>query len=65
MYGLYTLLLGDLNFDEQINVLDVITMVNIILGETATDEQFNAGELNGDGVINVLDVVTLVSIILE
>ena len=56
---------GDLNNDQQINVLDVITMVNIILGETPTDEQFNAGELNGDGVINVLDVITLVSMILE
>ena len=40
-------------------------MVNIILGETPTGEQFNAGELNGDGVINVLDVITLVSMILE
>jgi len=56
---------GDLNNDQQINVLDVITMVNIILAETPTDEQFNAGELNGDGVINVLDVITLVSMILE
>ena len=56
---------GDLNNDQQINVLDVITMVNIILGETPTEEQFNAGELNGDGVINVLDVITLVSMILE
>ena len=56
---------GDLNFDELINVLDVITMVNIILGETPAGEQINAGELNGDGVINVLDVITLVSMILE
>ena len=56
---------GDLNNDQQINVLDVITMVNIILGETPTDEQFNAGELNGDGLINVVDVIVLVNMILD
>ena len=56
---------GDLNNDQQINVLDVITMVNIILVETPTDEQFNAGELNGDGLINVVDVIVLVNMILD
>lgn len=59
------ILAGDLNFDELINVLDVITMVNIILGETPSDEQFNVGDLNGDGLINVVDVIVLVNMILD
>ena len=59
------ILSGDLNDDELINVVDVIIMVNIILGELIpTTDQFTAGELNGDGVINVVDVIVLVNIIL-
>ena len=57
---------GDLNSDELINVLDVITMVNIILGEiNPENDQFMAGDLNSDGLINVIDVVALVNIILS
>ncbi len=60
-----TVLLGDLNEDGQINVLDVVTEVNIILGSVIpTDFQFQAGDLNTDGGINVLDVVLIVIIIM-
>ena len=56
---------GDLNSDELINVLDVITMVNIILGEiNPGNNQFTAGDLNDDGLINVVDIIVLVNIIL-
>ena len=53
---------GDLNSDGLINVLDVVVLVNIVLGY---GEPIDAGDMNGDGVLNVLDVVALVSIILE
>jgi len=55
-------LLGDLNDDGLINVLDVVILVNIVLGY---DEPIDAGDLNGDGILNVLDVVMLVNIILN
>lgn len=51
---------GDLNEDEQINVLDVVAMVNLIL----SGEYIEAADMNGDGVVNVLDIVVLVNIIL-
>ena len=54
-------ILGDLNDDETINVLDVILLVNMALNET--DDDFN-GDMNSDGIINILDVVILVNIIL-
>jgi hypothetical protein len=57
-----SILFGDLNSDGLINVLDVVVLVNIVLGY---GEIINAGDMNGDGVLNVLDVVALVSIILE
>jgi hypothetical protein len=54
-------LLGDLNDDGLVNVLDVVVLVNIVLGQAGQDP---AGDLNSDGLINVLDVVILVNIIL-
>jgi hypothetical protein len=52
---------GDLNDDGLVNVLDVVVLVNIVLGQAGEDP---AGDLNSDGLINVLDVVILVNIIL-
>ena len=54
-------LLGDLNGDAILNVLDVILLVNMALGQMEADLN---GDLNGDNGINVLDVVLLVNIIL-
>ncbi len=52
---------GDLNDDGTVNILDVVLLVNIVLGI----EDFNpAGDMNTDGLINVLDVVILVNMIL-
>ena len=53
-------LLGDINLDGVINVLDVVSLVNIVL------EQENNGlaDLNQDGDVNVIDVVILVNMIL-
>ncbi len=55
-------LAGDLNSDGVVNILDVVGLINIVLG--AADEN-TAGDLNEDGDYNVLDVVQLVNIILD
>ena len=55
-------LLGDLNQDSLINILDVILMINIILNN---DDFNDLADMNIDGVINVLDIVNLVNIILN
>jgi hypothetical protein len=55
-------LLGDINSDGLLNVLDVVTLVNIILN---SDDYILAGDMNQDGILNVLDIVTLVNIILS
>ena len=56
---------GDINADNQVDVLDIVMQINIILHEIApTEYQENASDLNGDGMINVLDVVMLVNIII-
>ena len=52
---------GDLNGDGINNVLDVVLLVNCVLGEECNE---CAGDLNQDGILNVLDVVLLVNGIL-
>ena len=46
-------LLGDLNGDGQINVVDIVAAVNLIL-----NGQYDAiGDMNGDGSLNVVDII--------
>ena len=58
--GLVEILLGDLNQDGILNVIDIIVLVNIILDLEET--QSNA-DLNDDGDINILDVIYLLYLI--
>ena len=54
-------LLGDLNEDDILNVLDVVLMVALVL-----DEGFEElADMNMDGIINVLDIVNLINEILS
>ena len=53
-------ILGDINNDGVINVIDVVLIVNIILDQNENAE----ADLNNDGFINILDIVLLVNIIL-
>ena len=63
IYSYIDVLPGDLNFDTTLNVLDVIILVNMVLGFENPD--YSAGDINSDSVINILDVVSLVSLILD
>ena len=55
-------ILGDINGDNGLNVLDVVILVNMILGGI---EETSSADVNQDGIINVLDVVTLINLILQ
>ena len=58
-------LYGDVNFDNTLDVTDVITMVNFVLNQsTPTEEQSLASDMNQDTILNILDVIQLVSAIL-
>lgn len=57
--------LGDVSGDNIINVIDIVTLVNYILGSNLSDEGLCAADLNEDGLINVIDIVNLVNIILS
>jgi Leucine-rich repeat (LRR) protein len=54
--------IGDLNDDGLLDVLDIVTMVNIILNS----EDYNPlADLNEDGINNILDIVSLVNLVLN
>ena len=53
---------GDVNMDEIINILDVIVIINMILG---TENENILGDLNGDGTVNIQDIILVVNIILS
>ena len=56
----------DLNGDGLANVIDIVSLVNTILGGTeVTDELLCVYDLTGDGIINVIDIVALVNYILS
>ena len=56
---------GDVNGDGEANVLDIVTIVNVILGGEFADEcAAAAADVNGDGEANVLDIVQIVNGIL-
>ena len=57
---------GDLNSDGIINIVDIISLVNIVLNQGSLDDfQSCAGDLSGDGVINIVDIISLVNVILS
>ena len=55
---------GDANGDGGVNVFDVTTTVNHILGSGNEGLDFDAADVNGDGTVNVFDVTKMVNIIL-
>ena len=57
-------LYGDVNFDYTLNINDVITLINFVLGQLATEEELLTGDMNQDTVVNIIDVILLVNEIL-
>ena len=57
-------LVGDVNLDNAINVLDIVMIVGCIVG-TCQIEDTSLGDYNLDGSLNVLDIVSLVNFILN
>ena len=54
---------GDLNIDGSLDVLDIVILVNMILG--IEDPDYAIGDMDQDGVLTVLDVILLINTILD
>ncbi len=57
---------GDVTNDEVVDVLDIVLLVNFILGmDNPETLEFLAGDLDNNGTLNVLDIIQIVNIILR
>ena len=55
---------GDANEDGEVNVQDITTIINYILGNNPTPFNFNNANVNGDDAVNVQDVTLIINMIL-
>ena len=56
---------GDLNFDDLVNILDIIVTVNHVAGHIDLNgQQIENADMNLDGSINILDVLMIVDWVL-
>ena len=55
------ILFGDINYDYNINILDVVEIVQLVLNDGYNE----IVDINYDGIINVLDIIGVIQIILD
>ena len=55
-------MLGDVNYDSTIDVLDIVLILEIIIFDS---DVINTADYNQDNEINVIDIVQIVSVILD
>ena len=54
---------GDLNYDEKVDIYDLMLLVDFNLGfEGEVNPYF--GDINGDGMVNVMDLIALIQMIM-
>jgi|FLOH01.1.fsa_nt_gi hypothetical protein len=57
--------IGDINLDGNKNILDLVIMIDFLLGEVVPSEtEFFRSDMNSDGQLTVQDIVILVNLIL-
>ena len=58
--------LGDANFDDLIDILDIIIIIDFIIYEQVlNDNQLFVSDLNSDEIVNIMDIIILVEFILN
>ena len=62
-YEYYSPATGDVNMDGYLNILDIVLIIQCILGEQT--ENCDLGDINADGFVDMLDVVIIVGFIME
>ena len=61
-------ILGDINGDSLVDILDLVKLINIIVSESTEDltpQEFLIADYNQDGAIDVLDVVSMIQDIIN
>ena len=59
-------IIGDVTQDGSVNVVDVVLIINYILGtQVLNNAQLQIADINTDGIIDVLDIILIVNLILH
>lgn len=58
---------GDVNFDWDINVLDIIRTVSIIIGtgNPALDSELCSADIDENSIINILDIINIINFVVN
>ena len=60
-----TSLSGDVNFDSEVNVVDIVMIISFIMENSDPSElQFYLSDLNQDGALDVMDIIIIVNTII-
>jgi hypothetical protein len=65
------IILGDVNQDGSVDVLDVVVLINIVLDladvplENLNTSTVTAGDYNQDGNLDILDIIMIMNLILD
>ena len=59
------ILLGDVNSDGTVSIVDVTSIISHILGQTPDDFLPAAADANGDGDVNIVDVTRVIDMVLN
>ncbi len=57
--------IGDINQDNLIDILDIVQIVNFIMGENYTGIEFYLSDINNDNTLNIQDVIIMINYILN
>ena len=57
--------MGDVNGDDDIDVMDIVTMVSYMMGRNPSSFTLAAADHTGDGIIDVIDLVKEVSLVMS
>ena len=59
------MVLGDINQDGGVDVVDIVRLINIVLGQPASSIELYLADLNSDTILNIQDIVLIVNQILS
>lgn len=56
---------GDINGDREVNIADINSVIDIILGSDVSDYVRSRADVNSDGEVNIADINVIIDIILK
>jgi len=58
--------LGDITADGIVNISDILSLIQIILGNTEANQiSYIYGDINNDGILDILDIILIIHIIID